>query len=204
MENESRIGRMLEKAREWVAEQEWFQQLKAKWEELDPQSRLYAKAGAGGVAALAFLFAIVSSIWSVQSLKSELRTKQELVDQLQASSDELSRLKGESPDLGAEGEKPNWPVYFSENAVRAGVEGGAVTVSDEKAGPKVGDTQESLFDIQLKKVSIKNVVRLALGLEGGSKPVKLRALAINTNSDPEGYMDATLSVSAYSTVASGK
>ena len=28
-----------------VSQSAWFQQLKAKWEELDPQSRLYLKGG---------------------------------------------------------------------------------------------------------------------------------------------------------------
>jgi hypothetical protein len=202
METESRIGKMIDGARDWLVEQEWFQQLKGKWDELDAQSRTYAKFGAGGAGAFIFLLVTLSSIWSVQSLKSELNGKMELLAQLQASGDELSRLKGESLGMG-EGEKTDWPKYFSERASRAGI-ASDITVSAEKPGGKSADTVESLFDIQIKHVSIKQVVRLALGLETSDKPIKLRGISIDTKDDPAGYMDATLSVSAFSLVATNK
>jgi hypothetical protein len=103
-----------------------------------------------------------------------------------------------------EGEKPNWPSYLSERATRAGVDPAAVEVSAEKPGTSAGETKESLFDVQLKHVSIRQVVNFAFGLETADKPVKVRTLSIDTNADPTGYMDATLSVSAFSLVASTK
>jgi hypothetical protein len=204
MESESKIAQLIEKFREWIAEQEWFQQLKTKWDELDPQSQMYARLGALGGGVVIFLLVILSSIWSVQSLKSELQGKQELLDLLQSSSDELSRLKGESMGLGEGNEKPNWPAFVADKATRAGIDGGSVDVSAEKPGASQGDTRESLFDIQIKHVSIKQVVRFAFNLETAEKPVKLKTLAIDTKADPEGYMDAILSVSAFSTAEEQK
>jgi hypothetical protein len=197
MENESRIGQMIEKAREWISEQEWFQELKGKWDELDPQSRTYARFGAAGVGVLVFFLVILSSLWSVSSLKSELLGKQELLDQLQSAGEELSRLKGESMGMGETGEKPNWPAFVTDKAGRAGIDGSAVEVSAEKPGESKGETRETMFDIQVKHVSIKQVVRLAFNLETAEKPVKVKTLTIDTKADPEGYMDAMLSVSAF-------
>jgi hypothetical protein len=204
MENESRLAQMMEKAREWISEQEWFQELKGKWDELDPQSKMYARLGGmiGGV--VIFLMIVLSSLWSVQSLKSELQGKQELLDQLQSSSDELSRLKGESMGMGDTNEKPNWPGFVTDKASRAGIDGGSVEVSPEKPGESKGETRETMFDVQIKHVSIKQVVRFAFNLETAEKPVKLKTLAIDTKADPEGYMDAVLSVSAFSTASEEK
>ena len=78
-----------------------------------------------------------------------------------------------------------------------------MTVSAEKPGASGEVAKESLFDLSLKKVSIRQVVKLAYFLESGSQPVKLRNLSIDTNADASGYLDATLSVSTF-TLNEGK
>ena len=52
----------------------------------------------------------------------------------------------------------------------------------------------------VKHANIKQVVKFAQGLEAGARPVKLRDLIIDTKPDGSGYLDATLSVSAFSLV----
>ena len=79
---------------------------------------------------------------------------------------------------------------------------GGVSHDPEKPGPASGETHEGLIDIQVKKVPVKRLVRFALGLETGDKPVKLRTLSIDSNADAEGLLDATLSVSVFTLVAS--
>ncbi len=44
MENKSFLSRWFSSVGEKLADQTWYQQLKAKWDETDPQSRTYIQA----------------------------------------------------------------------------------------------------------------------------------------------------------------
>jgi len=207
MENESRLRQLINSASDWLNEQEWFGQLKTKWEELDTQSRLYVKAGglAGGL--LLLLMFVLSAVWSVHSLKTELAEKTELVTSIQSASDELRRLREEtasSPAASSATAAPagngTWSSYFETVGSTAGLDKTMLTVSSDKPGATSEQAKESLYDLSLKHVSIKQVVRYAFGLENGTRPVKLRNLLIDTHADPQGYMDATLAVSAFALI----
>lgn len=199
MENDSRFGRLKSNVGDKLAEQVWFQQLKAKWEELDPQSRLYLKAAGGGGSALLVLIVLISSIWSVHKLKIQFAEKTDLLAQIQSANDELRRLRDSTPAAGASAQKEQgaWSAFFEMTAAGAGIEKAALSVSTEQPGATSDQAKESLFDLSLKHVTIKQAVRFAFQIENGVRPVKLRNLLIDTKSDPSGYMDATLSVSAF-------
>jgi len=85
-------------------------------------------------------------------------------------------------------------------AGNSGIDKSGITASPEKAGESSEQTKETLVDLNLKHVSIKQVVNFAVALESGARPVKLRNLQIDTKADPTGYMDATLSVSGFTPV----
>lgn len=202
MESDSRFQQWLTSVTDWLNEQEWFNQLKAKWEELDPQSRVYLKAAGVGGGFLLLLIFVFSAIWSVHSLKNELADKQELLTSIQSANEELRRLRDEtagSPAAAAAG-GGNWSSYFEGVGTSAGVEKSSLVVSNEKPGANSEQAKETLYDVSLKHVSIKQIVRVAFGLENGTRPVKLRNLAIDTHADPQGYMDATLAVSAFALI----
>jgi hypothetical protein len=203
MENESRVARFFRELGEKLNEQVWFQQLKSKWDELDPQSRLYLRYAATAGAMLLAVGLVFSSWLSVRGLKKELAEKNDLLVLIQSANDEMRRLKDAVPRAatgGRPGETPDapWPAYLESTASTAGIDKSVLTVGAEKAGASSDQAKESLIDLQLKRVSIKQVVRYAFYLENGARPVKLRNLAIDTQGDPEGYMNATLSVSAFS------
>jgi type II secretory pathway component PulM len=199
MENESKLSQALSRFGEKLNEQVWFQQLKAKWDELDPQSRTYLQfAGLGGSVLLAIII-VVSSIWSVSRLRTEVDEKTALLTSIQSASDEIRRIKETLPAGGGGGaEAGAWGPYLEGSAANAGIDKAAMTVGEEKKGGGGEMITESLFDVTLKKVSIKNIVRFAHQLETGARPVKLRNLSIDTKADPAGYMDAVLSLSAFS------
>jgi hypothetical protein len=203
MENESRFSQWMTSVTDWLGEQEWYLQLKAKWEELDPQSRVYLKAGAAGGSALLLLILFFSAVWSVHSLKSELADKQGLLSSIQSANEELRRLKDEasgSPAAGAATASGSWGSYFESLGQAAGVDKSSLSISSDKAGTTTELAKETLFDVALKHVSIKQVVRYAFNVENGNRPVKLRNLSIDTHADPQGYMDATLAVSAFALI----
>lgn len=202
MENESRFQQWLSKVGEKLNEQVWFQQLRSKWDELDPQSRMYLKYAALAASVLLVLGGLFTSIWSVSRLKSELREKSDLLNVIQTANEELRRLRETTPGA-ASGGRPGeqnaapWPSYFQSTAQTAGIDQAALNVGSEKQADAGAMASETLFDLNLKHVNIKQVVRYAFHLENGARPVKLRNLTIDTNQDPEGYLDATLSVSAF-------
>src|SRR5205085_772836 len=159
------------------------------------------------VSILVGVILILSSIWSVHRLKGDLNEKQAILRMVQSASDEIKRLRealppGSAAGMGAGmgGAPDAWPVYFETVAMTSGVDKSNLSVSSEKPGaaanPSGSQSKELLYDLTLQHVSIKQVVRYAFSLENGSKPIKLRHLSIDTKGDPEGYMDATLSISA--------
>jgi hypothetical protein len=202
MESNSRFQQMMTSLSDWLSEQEWFRQLKGKWEELDAQSRTYLKAAGAGGAVLIVLMMLLSAVWNVHSLKGELADKQELLTHIQTANEELRRLRDEtsgSAAAGGGGGGP-WAPYFETVGTNAGLEKATLTIGGDKPGATSDQAKETLYDLNLKHVSIKQVVRYAFGIENGARPVKLRNLSIDTHADPEGYMDATLSVSAFALI----
>lgn len=190
---------------EFLNEQPWFQQIKSKYEELDPQSRTYLKFAAFGSSILLVIIIILSFIWSVYSLKSELTEKRKLLSLIQVANDEMRQFQDIIPSAASGGKGTDkdsvpWSTYFELLTGNAGLDKSALTISSEKAGNSNDQTKEILFDLNLKHVNIKQVVRYAFFLENGQRPVKLRNLSIDTKGDSSGYLDATLSVSAFTLV----
>lgn len=195
-----KIKKWMDSAIESLGEQEWFQQLKAKWEELDPQSRTYLRYAGTGVSALLLVFIIFKSIWGVHSLRIELNEKMQLLNLLQSANDELSRLKETNSSAGDAGSSDPWPAYFEGKAKEAGIPTAGLSVSEGKSGSSTDNSKENLFELTAKHVNIRQVVRLAYFLENGGRPVKLLNMMVDTKEDPTGYMDATLSVSTFTLV----
>jgi hypothetical protein len=51
---------------------------------------------------------------------------------------------------------------------------------------------------------LRQIVNLSVNLETGSRPIKVRHIEIDTHADPEGYMDAQLSISAFKIIEAKK
>ena len=203
---ESRIGQWISNISDKLGEQVWFQQLKAKWEELDPQSRTYLKFAGGGSGALLVVIMLLSSMWSVHSLKREVSEKTALLNMINSANDEMHLLRDNLPGGGAPAaapaaggttEAPNWTTYLESTATSAGVDKANFEIAPEKAGPAGDLAKESLINVTLKKVGIKQVVRFAYQAENGAKPVKVRNLAIEVKDVNTGMMEATFALSAF-------
>ncbi len=193
---------------QWLNEQEWFQPLKAKWEELDPQSRIYLQLSMIAVGALFFAYLTLSSILSVRTLRREVADKSAMLAQIQSANDEIKRLKSVNSSLSsaveaASGEASGpWAPYLEGLATQIGIGHDSFVVGDGKPGATSDLSKEMLYDLSVKKVNVHQLVRLAYAIESGGRPVKLRDLTITTAPDLSGYLDAVLSVSAFSMVKS--
>lgn len=200
MESESRLSLFFGKITDWLNEQSAFQQLKAKWEEWDPQTRMYVKLGLALSITLLVTGAAASTIWSVHRLKGDVNDKTQLVQLIKTANDELRKLRESNPgvaEAGADGGDANWGTFFNAVATTSGLDPASVTVGKQQAGASTELAKEELIEINLKRINVKQLARFAFGLENGSKPVKLRAMNVNAHEDASGYLDATLSVSAF-------
>lgn len=212
MEISSKLREWMGTAQDFLNGQEWFQELKGKWEEVDPQSRMYLKLAIVGCSLLALIVVVFSAIWSVHSMKVEVSEKKDLLNVIQAANEELHRLRDTVPSHPLPGNGHNspagnadgdsWPHYFESLAQGAGFDKTSVTVGGQKAGHAGEQSKETLYEITLKHLNIKQVVHYTYSLENGKKPVKLRNLLIDTQGDLTGYLDATLAVSAFTLVGS--
>ena len=135
MASSGRVSQWFSSLSDRITEQEAFQQLKSKWEELDPQSKTYLRFLIGGVVGVSVIFFSLNFIWSVHSLKSEVSEKTELLSILQNANDELKRLKDLTSSLSSESKATGpWAPYFETLASSAGIEKTALNSSPEKAG----------------------------------------------------------------------
>jgi hypothetical protein len=205
MDGDSKLSHWWSQASDWLGEQEWFQQLQEKWEALDAQSRFYLKVAlsAGGV--LLVLITIFSFIWSVRSLRKELEDKNELLTMIQSGNEELRRLRDANAGASSgEGDATPWNTYLQSQGQTAGVDSSNIIISAEKGSESSEFAKETRYDVELKKVNVKQLVRYAYALENGSRPVKLRHMTVDTGSDLSGYLNAVLSVSTFTVLASSK
>ncbi|MCC7442638.1 MAG: hypothetical protein IT285_13460 [Bdellovibrionales bacterium] len=196
MENESRIRVAWKQLMDKLGEQQWFRELKAKWDELDPQSRRNARVGGLAAVALTVGGIILSSMYTVAAKRSDFNDKSEILGMIRNASEEMRSLKGGSRPASADG-MPNWPAYFRGKATNAGLDASTITVSTEKKGNSGNSTIESMFDVSLKRVNVRQLAKYAFYLQNGEQPVKLKHLKIDTDGD-EGHLNASLDVSAFS------
>ncbi len=198
METEGRIGQLFSKISEKLNDQVWFQQLRSKWEELDPRHRFYAQIGGAVLLLLVVVGWMGMAYWNVYSLKRELAEKQDLLHMVQSANDEMRRLRetGGSRGGGMNDGVP-WPEYLTSAATNAGIDASKISVTNEKPAPSTSEIQETLMDIQLKQINIRQIMRFTYQLETGGRPLKVRNLAIDTGGEDTGWLNATLSVSGF-------
>jgi hypothetical protein len=183
-------------------EQQWFIQLKQKWEELDEQSRFYLKIASLGAAALFVIILVTSSIWSVRELRNNYRDKIALLNMLQNVTDEMRQLKNITSTATQQAGVPQpWNAYFESILPQVGVDKNKLSISPEKpVSTKNTDPmapKESMFEISVREINVKQLIKLAYQLENGMRPVKLRNMWVDTRGEHSGWLDAKLTVSAF-------
>lgn len=200
MADESAFRSKLDSFLETLGEQPWFIEAKGKWEELDPQSKTNLKLGILGGSVLLYLIFILAGLWNVHSYKREIAEKRNLLNSVQAASEEMRRLRDVVPQAAGESVGGPWVSYFEQIATTQGIDKANLQFSSEKAGANYELAKEALFDIVIKHVNIRQMTQFAATLETGSRPVKIRNLSVETKADAPGYLDVTLSVSGFNKV----
>lgn len=188
------ISKFKEKLGDKLADQQWFQELKAKWEELDAQSRMYLRTALMFFGVVGALVLVASFYWSVRSQRNDLAEKEELLALIQTTMTELRGLQ-DSTQSAQPGE--SWKPYLESTAAQVGIPSDGLQIGDEKKGASTDTSAETLVDVTLKKVNVRQLVRYAHQLENGARPMKIRNLIVDTKNDPSGYLEAVFSVSGF-------
>lgn len=192
----SALSRLLSQIGSKITETSLYQQLRAKWDELDPQVRSIVTAASVGLGGLVILLFIGTVASDVGTLRQNTYTKMELVTLLRSANVEMSRLKAITGGSAMADAKIDWNGYFTGLAGQNGLDPANLKVGAEKPAKGTATADESLLDLELKHVSIKQLLQFAVAVDQGHLPVRLRNLKITTES-PEGYLDSTLSVSGF-------
>jgi hypothetical protein len=197
---------------QFLNQQPWAQELRGKWEELDAQTKLYGKLGGLATGVLLIVIFLIHLTWKVHQLRDDVNQKKALLAYLQKASQDLSRFKESIPPSSnrytsgnpSTGGNLSWSAYFESLAGSANLEKSALSIGAEKPGSSSEQAKEVLYEVDLKHVSIKQVIQYALSVENGPRLVKTRGLSIRTQLDPAGYLDATLSLSGFTLLGANR
>lgn len=191
-----------------LQDQVWYQQGKAKWDELDANTRTAIKYGSLGLTIVGTLALVTVSALSVHGKKTDLDEKLALVQKIQSAQDELRKLKEVTSSAGVSAADEPWQGYFELQASNSGVDPTTLKVIGEKPlsapPPKKGEKKEEsrmnevLVDLSLTKVNLRQLVKFVFNVENGGRTAKVRKLEVVTQPDESGYLDVTLAVSGFS------
>jgi|GEM_PF-675514 len=222
MENESKFGRMIQTLSDKTQDQVWYQQGKAKWDELDVRAKMAVKYALLIGSAALIVGLVGTSLYSVAAQKQEIEEKLGLIQKITSAQDELRRLKDVTSRFNGAGDQP-WGQFLQEKAVPAGIAADAVVIVSEAvvgavatpvATPKSSAKsakdkekeiapassiipEETVIEASLKKINVRQLTKFVNEIENGGRTVKVRRLQVDTHPDESGYLDATVVVSAF-------
>lgn len=198
MASNSKFSQLMEQFQDKLQEQVWYQQIRAKWDELDPRHRQIASM-VGIFGSFAVLIIVTLSMYSSVSTKqAELDEKLALIKHLNRSQDELRRLRDNNPLSGMGGSDEPWTGYIESQASQMGIAAENLKVNEQ--APQSGSNgapSEQIIDIDLKKVNVRQLVKLIFQLENGARPAKVKTLQVDTEPDESGYVNLKFSLLTY-------
>ena len=205
--SESTFGRVYQNLMNKLEDQVWFQQIKAKYDELPPQTKYTLKLSCFSAIIASFGFVVFTLAVGAIEKKNEYQEKLALIQKISNSQDELRRLKETTSRAHAEGDTTPWNDYLQGQISSLGIEAEGVSVSTPKkapSNPKSPTLIESAdIDVTLKKMNIRQLVKLIFNIENGSRIAKIKQMNVTAQPDESGYLDLTMTVTGY-TLAKAK
>lgn len=192
---ENAINEFVKSASEWLTEQSWFDDLKMRWQDLDPRSRGYFKLGAMGVGGVIAFFMMISVLSGVTGARSDYYARLEMLGTLDSATAEMKSLKRRTGmDSGGEIPTP-WADRFGRIANESSIDPSAMIVGPETPGKQNELVKEGIFDLSFKNITIRQLVGFLVKLQMSGSPARLDNIEVNTVG-AEGYMDAKTRVTA--------
>lgn len=182
-----------------IRDSEAVQQIKAKYDELDPQSKLYLNLGGVIAGFLFILITVISGLSTVNGLKNDMNEREEMIGWLQRSGDNLKLMKAQFESK--QNDNINTPLNsFIENVgATTGLNPEKLSVAAESAGETLKEAKEVLVDVKMAHTNLKVVTRFLFNLtdQGEKRNLTIKNLTIDTKEDPDGYIDVSMTVAGY-------
>ncbi len=190
----------LDKLLEKIRDSEIYQQLKLKYDELDSQSKLYVNLGAVGGVVLAVFLSLVVSMAKLNGLKSEINEREELIGYLQRSSDQIKQLQAAQHNSHNQSDTSSPFGTLVNNSLQTlNIDPAKADVGSEHPGTQTKTATESLLDVKLTQVNLRQIQQLLFSLseQGALRSISIKDLTVDTKGDPSGWMDASFVVSTW-------
>ncbi len=219
MSEDSAFGRFTQQISDKLQDQVWFQQGKAKWDELDARSKMAVKYALLVSISVSLVGGVGSYLYTVADKKHEIEEKLALIQKIQSAQDELRRLKDVTSRFSGGGDEP-WGQFVQSKAPDAGiapdsvkivtesiVSGGAAPAPAPKSASKGKDKvesppaaagpEETVVEASVDHVNVRQLTKFVHSIENGGRTVKIRRLQVDAAPDESGYLSATIVVSAF-------
>jgi hypothetical protein len=179
-----------------IKEQEWYQQIKASYDQLPTEQQTYVKWGSFGAILLLMLYLTFSTVDLAGTAKNDYFDKQELSDVVTKANDEIRRLKGQNAGFVQSGGVQNWKSIIGTLATQQGFPPEGIEITKETPGALQGIIQETLLELKVKGAATRQLTALLYAIEHGNPPMKLKGMKIDSNT-ADGTLIASLNVSGY-------
>ncbi len=180
---------------DFLNEQSWFQELRAKWDELEPESRKALQIGMLAISGGTVFFVTFQFASSVSDTRTEFRDKRHML--------QLVRTAGSAASSGTQRLPPkaesNPRAHLEELVGSAGIQPTSLKIEQEREGSTTTVLEERWLDAEISHVNLRQIVQLAVQAENGSQPIKIRRLEISAHPSDggKGFLNARFSLSYF-------
>lgn len=193
-----RLTQDFEETRSRIEQSEIFQKLQVQWDNLEPKYQRIAKIAAP---VLVVLILVLPSLTSWQSASEEIETfenKKELIRTLMLAQKDLADL-------------PSLPNPMTLDSIKNKIQNEILNdgllpeqtqpiqnfnLDAKQIGP-FASIVEGLLKIELKQITIKQLVQMTSRIESISPQVKLKNFVISQDTKQAGYLNASLDLLVY-------
>ena len=182
-----------------LEDQSWFQELKSKWQELDPGQQLYIKLGS--IAGLVLLLILWLGSWMNHnaSLQDKLNEKQDILQELKTFNQKGQSNSGKSQSLNAASNQ-NWVQLFKSLATKSRFSADELQVKKRRNPTTQGNQSKELtekqFELITKKVNLKQLIRYIFHIENHELPIQIQSLNIE-QVNTKGYLSGKMLISVF-------
>jgi Na+-transporting methylmalonyl-CoA/oxaloacetate decarboxylase gamma subunit len=174
--------------------------LRAKYDELDSNVKIYINIGGVVLILLVILITVLTGMSKVSGLKSEIAARNELINYLLTAEERIKFYKAQKEAFAGNADMSSTLNDFVQKmAQNSGYNSEKLTVTEEKNGQETKETKEVLVDINLTQTNIRTFSQFLFNMtnQGSPRNLTIKDLTIDTKGDPLGYIDATLTVATY-------
>lgn len=186
-----------------IQQSEAVQQLRAKYDELDSQAKIYVNLGVFALIVITIFSSIVLWMMSLNDIKRQLEEKDTLIGYLHDMASQIQALKAKQSMESAQS-YASLAAWVDRVIQNSGLDSSKFKVSAEKNTPYDKTLTEHFIEIEMTQLNLRQISRILYEFSHGESGLKIniKDLNMNTQADPTtGYIDAKLTLSAFKNTA---